>query len=131
MQEHAAPDAPASRALRLWYAVIQGVAVAVFVTLCWFARKFEEIFEQLGMKDLPLPTEALVALARFVRTPAGSVLMAAGGATLVLLGLRGTLDRVLRKLIVGNVVGVFFLVAFYVQSLFIPIMKIQEALKDK
>ena len=90
-----------------------------------------ETFDQLGMKDLPVPTEAMIAVARFVRTPLGSILIAAAGAALVALGLRGSFDRVLRKLIMGNVVGVLFLVGFYVQSLFLPIIKIQEALKDR
>jgi hypothetical protein len=129
--EAAAPASPPSRSLRIWYAVIQGVGICVFVTLCWIGRHFEEIVDQLGMKDLPAPTEAIIAAARFVRTPFGSVLIAAAGAALVVLGLRGSFDRILRKLIVGNIVGVFFLVGFYVQSLFLPIIKIQEALKDR
>jgi len=123
--------APASRSLRIWYAVIQGVTIFVFVTLCWIARKFGEIFKELGMEILPFPTEALLAMAAFIRTPAGSILMAASGGALVVLGLRGAFDGVLKKLIVGNVVGVFLLIGFYIQCLFVPLAKIQEALKDR
>jgi hypothetical protein len=132
MPDEAAPGpSPPSRSLRIWYAVIQGVSFSVFVTLCFIARKFEAIFGQLEMRELPIPTEAMMATARFVRTPAGSVVMAALCVMLVVLGLRGAFDRILRKLIVGNVVGVFLLSGFYVQSLFLPLSKIQEALKDR
>jgi hypothetical protein len=123
--------APASRSLRTWYAVIQGVAVSVFVTLCWIARKFEEIFKQVGMEVLPFPTEVLLAVSAFVRTPAGSILMAASGGALVVLGLRGAFDGVLRKLIAGNVVGVLLMLGFYTQCLFVPLAKIQEAIKEQ
>ncbi len=123
--------APASRSLRIWYAVIQSVALMVFVTLCWLARKVAEIFNELGMERLPPPTEALLAMAAFVRAPVGSILMAASGSALVVLGLRGAFDGVLKKLIVGNVAGVFLLIGFYIQCLFVPLAKIQEALKDR
>jgi hypothetical protein len=121
---------PPSRSLRVWYAVIQSVALGVFVALCWTARKFEDIFKQIGMEVLPFPTEALLAVSSFVRGPAGSILIAASATALVLLGLRGAFDGVLKKLIAGNVVGVALLIGFYIQCLFVPLAKIQEALKN-
>jgi type II secretory pathway component PulF len=131
------PDEPApvpaapSRALRIWYSVIQGVSLSVFVGLCWISKKFEEIFAQLEMRHLPAPTELVLAVAPLVRTPGGLFLLGAIGVALSILGIRGKFDRLLRKLIGINVLGTLGLMAFVVLSLFLPIIQIQHALEKK
>jgi len=122
---------PPSRALRIWYAVLQSVTIVVFVGLCFIARKFEEIFKELEMSALPAPTELCVAVGRLVRSPAGLVVVGAAGVTLAVLGLRGRLDARLRGLIKINVLGVLGLMAFYSLSLYLPIVRIQHALKSE
>ena len=117
--------------LRIWYAAIQAVVLAVFVRLCWVCVEFELIFEQLDMKHLPVPTEAFLALARAVRTPVGTILVAALAVVLAMLGLRGKFDPRLRKLIAGNVIGLAFLIGFGLLSLYLPIIKIQQALERR
>jgi hypothetical protein len=131
MGDEAAPPPPPPRSLRVGYAVVQSATVALVVTLCWIARGFERVYDQLDLKALPAPTELFLAAARFVRTPAGSIAVGLLGGGLVVMGLRGTFDRWLRKLIAGNVVGGALLLAFYVLSLYIPILRIQDALKDR
>ena len=132
MAPEAAPaPAPPSRALRIWYCVVQTIALLVLVYLSFIARKFEEIFIQLEMKGLPLPSEFCIAVARFVRHPAVVVLLAVAAVALVVLALRGALDRRLRRLITANVVATGVLVGFYVLSLFLPILRIQHELEKQ
>jgi len=123
--------APPSRALRVWYAVLQSVIIVVFVGLCFIARRFEEIFKDMEMRHLPLPTEACIAVGQLVRSPAGLVLVAAVGVALAVLGLRGRFDAGLRGLIKINVLAVLGLMAFYTLSLYLPIVRIQQALKSE
>jgi hypothetical protein len=131
MGEEAAPvPPPPSESLRIWYAVVQALSLSVFLTLCWISQKFEEIYAQLEMKTLPLPTELFIAVTHVVRTPLGFIVTTLLFGIPIALGLRGTFDRFLRKLVVVNVVGVGMLVAFYVLALVVPILKIQQALKD-
>ncbi len=125
------PVKPASRSFRIWYCVIQTVALAVFAVLCRICAKFETIYSELGMTKLPPLTELWLGIAPFFRSFAGLLLLAVIGAALVALGMRGTLDRILRNLIAANVIGTFLLVGFYVLALFVPIMHIQEALREK
>jgi hypothetical protein len=120
----------APRALRNGYAVIQSITLAVFVTLSFVARRFEAILDQLEMKPVPAPTELCLAVARLVRTPAGLAILAALGATLVVLAKRGTFDRALRKLIILNVLGTLGLVTFYVLSVFLPIQRVSVPLSN-
>ena len=126
-----AVPAPASRALRIGYAVAQSVTLLVFVGLCVIARRFEEIFNELEMSVLPAPTELCVAVGRLVRSPAGLALVGAAGVTLAVLGLRGRFDARLRKLIIGNVLAVVGLMAFYSLGLYMPIVQIRHALKSE
>jgi len=126
-----APDVapPPSRALRLWYAVAQAVTLIVFTGLSFIARKFEETFQQMEMRQLPFPTEVCIAVASFIRTLPGLLLVAAAGVTLIVLGLRGRFDPKLRKLIAGNVLATLGLMAFYSLSLYLPIVHIQRAIQ--
>jgi FtsH-binding integral membrane protein len=79
-----------------------------------------------------LPEGLLVmAVAPLVRTPAGLLVLGAIGVALSILGIRGKFDRVLKKLIVINVLGTLGLITFVVLSLFLPIVQIQHALEKK
>jgi len=131
MPDEAVAPSPASRSLRIWYAVVQLISLSVFLWLCWIARGFENIYAELGMSDHPFPTEVAIAIGKFARTPIGVSAAVGLGAVLVVLGLSGKLDRFLRNMIVGNVVGTGFLTVFYVFYIYAPIVKIQEVLKDR
>ena len=133
MTEEVAPPAaipPPSRSLRIWYSVVQSITLSVFIGLCFVARKFEEIFKQMEMSQLPAPTELCIWVAGLVRTPAGLLLVGVAGTVLVVLGLRGRLDANLRRLVAGNVLVTFGMMGFYSLSLFMPIVQIQRALSE-
>jgi hypothetical protein len=81
-----------------------------------------------AVPEPPLPTEAFLALARFVRWPVGRVLLSLMELGLIALAQRGILDRLLKKLIRGNVSFLLLVVPFYVPSTFLPIIRIQQEL---
>jgi type II secretory pathway component PulF len=122
---------PEPRFLRSVYCVIQAGAFVVFGILCWITKKFEEIYDQLGMTDLPVPTVLFLLLARFARSPIGMATFSACLIVLVVLARRGTFDERLKKLIWGNFLGLFGLTGFITLAIFLPIIKIQETLNTK
>jgi hypothetical protein len=80
---------------------------------------------------LPPPTELFIAVAKTVRSPVASVALGLWFLAMAALSLRGSFDQFLRMLVVGNVIGLVLLIGFYVQSLILPLIKIQEVLKDR
>jgi hypothetical protein len=131
MPVDAASEVPPSGTLRIVYAVVQGISLGVLMGLCWIGRDFEAVYAQLGMNDLPLPTELAVVVGRMLRTPVGALATVGLGALLIVLGLRGTFDRFLRRLIAGNVLGTAFVTLFYLFAVYAPIVRIREQLKDR
>ncbi|HLY74148.1 MAG TPA: hypothetical protein VKU80_08525 [Planctomycetota bacterium] len=113
---------------RLTYVLLQAATGVVLVGFAFITEKFEVIFRQMEMKELPLPTEAFLALARFVRWPVGLVLLSLVDLSLIALAQRGILDRPLKKLVWANVIFLLLVVPFYVLSVFLPIIRIQQAL---
>ena len=100
----------------------------MLVGFAFITEKFEAIFQQMEMKELPLPTEAFLALARFVRWPFGLGLLSLVELGLIALAQRGILDRLLKKLIWANVIFLLLILPLYVLSIFLPIIRIQQAL---
>ena len=80
------------------------------------------------MRELPLPTEAFLALSRFVRWPPGLAMVIMLEAALMILAWRGSLDRMLKNLIGANVVALLVLVPFWLLGISMPIVKIQQSL---
>ncbi|MBI3855009.1 MAG: hypothetical protein HY293_04885 [Planctomycetes bacterium] len=123
--------APAPRALRLWYLASLIVALGTTVGVCWFARGYEAIFEQMEMRVLPLPTESLLSLGQFVRSAAGTVAVLLLAGVLIALTLKGLFDEVLIKLILANSIWATLIIPFAYLSLHLPIVQIQRALENK
>ena len=128
-----AREAPTSSSpfLRTLYCLIQGGAFVVFEVLCWVTKRFEQIYDQLGMTQLPPPTLLFIGLARFGRSPVGVAMLTGCLVLLVVLAQRGTFDARLKKFIWGNLLGVVGLSGLMTLTIFMPIAKIQQALNDK
>jgi type II secretory pathway component PulF len=107
---------------------MQVLSGAALVALAFLAGSFQQIFEQMEMKELPLPTEAFLALSAFLRRPVGLIGFCLLELALIALMLRGSLDRVLRKWTVANAIFLTLLIPFYVLSVHLPIIKIQQTL---
>lgn len=117
------------RFLRLWFCVSLLLGLGLLVGVCWYARSYEEIFNQMEMRQLPLPTESLLALGRFVRTTVGLMTVVALGVGLSVLTVRGTFDRVLIRGVVINCIGIALLIPFAYLSLHMPIVQMQRQLE--
>jgi hypothetical protein len=128
MTEARPEGAPPSAPPRLLTSVLQTLSGMALGALAFITAGFDEVFQKLEMRELPLPTEAFLALSRFIRWPVGSALFVLLELGLVALIVRGTLDRILKKLIVANGLFLTLLVPFYVLSIFLPIIRIQQAL---
>lgn len=124
MAEETAPKPPP----RKLYMVLQAVSAAALIGVSLVTRKFEQIFIQMEMRELPLPTEAFLALSRLVNSQPGRLLVAAATALLLVLARRGMLDRVLKPLLKINIVYLVLLGPFWVLSIYMPIVKIQQTL---
>jgi hypothetical protein len=120
---------PAPQALRRWYALLQTSSAAVLVGLSVITWKFDEIYRQMEMHYLPLPTEVAVAWSRFIRWPVGFSIFAVFVIVVILLAQRGLFDRFLKKLILGNVLAIAIMIPFWVLAVYMPIVKIQQTLE--
>ena len=109
-------------------AFLQGVTGAVLVAFAFLTAPFEKIYEQLEMRELPAPTQAFLALCGFLRRPMGLIGFSLLELVLMALILRGSLDRILQKWIVADAIGLTLLVPFYVLSVYLPIIRIQQSL---
>ena len=120
-------DAP--KPPRIPYCLIQAASLSVFTGFCWVARHYETIFSQLEMKVLPAPTELVLSVSRVVR---GLPFLVPGiGIILIVLALRGVLDRWLKELIVINIVWAVLMIPFGYLSLHLPIAQILKTLSEK
>ena len=131
MPVDAAAEASPPRPLRISYAVVQGISLGVFAGLCWIGSDFDKVYAELGMSDLPLPTELAVAVGKLLHTPIGALSTVGLGAVLIVLGLRGNFDRFLRPLVAGNVLGTAFVTVAYIFVIYMPLVKIRELLKER
>jgi hypothetical protein len=89
---------------RLAFALILGVTYALMVAASWISRRHGEVFAQLDMKDLPIPTELVLKIAQLLASPTGLAISALSIGIVILLALKGVLDRLLKLLIGVNVV---------------------------
>lgn len=94
------------------------------------AKPYEKLFHDLEMHDLPAPTEAMLSVSGLIRTPAGSVLVAVIGLVMIALACRGAFDRRLKKMILFNGIWVLLLIPFTYLSLHMPIVKIEQNLRE-
>lgn len=129
MNAEQSPPYPPSRAWRLPLGLTWTILAVVVGFVSYASAPYEEIFRQLEMTDLPAPTEAMLAMCRFFRSPigiaAGAIAYAAG---LVLLRL-GVFDRSPVRNILLLVAAILVLGAGFHLGLRLPILKIEDQLK--
>ena len=114
---------------RLLFAMLLGVTFLVMVGGSFLFRGLDRSFAELGMKDLPQPTELAMKIRGFLQTPVGVAVAVFCFVTVLLLTVKGVLDRVLKLLIGLNVAWLAVFLLFSWIS-FLALVKISEALKD-
>ena len=80
-------------------------------------------FRESGFGDLPVPTEWVLAFGAFLQTRLGMGLAAFSFLAVILMVLRGTLDKILRILIGVNIVAIIAFLGFSLYSTYAPMMK--------
>lgn len=131
MDKTGADQSGAPRVRRFGYCFIQVSTLLILIGLSHMARHSEQVFIQLEMRSLPGITGMILGLASFVRSPAGAAIIAIGGLTLIVLALRGTLDPVLKKLIVLNLIGAALFIPVFYLSLQLPLRQIRAQLESR
>ena len=124
-------DPSVTRAKRGFYAVSLVVALAATVAMGWWAKSYEELFGRLGFRVLPTPTNVVLAIGWAVRSPMGLIALLAGALLLSALAARGTMDRMLNRLILANGLWIVIFPIFAYLSLRIPVRMIEERLREK
>ena len=114
---------------RLLCALSLGALYAVVVALTSMTDRFRRLWAELDLKELPIPSEWVVAFSRFLQTPVGLALAAFSFVVVLLLVLRGTFDRFLRFLVGLNLVAIVIVVVVYAFSMIGPLMGLREQAK--
>lgn len=114
------------RPQRRLYAVTLAVVLVVLAVGVLLIRKYGVELARGELKQLPLPTEAVVKLAAFLQTPLGMGCAVGSFMILGLLALKGVLDGALKILIGINFVALAVFILVMVLGLFVPLMKIRE-----
>lgn len=113
---------------RKFYVASLVAAFLVTVGVSFIAKGMDDVSVQMQMKDLPVPTELVLWVGRLLRNPLWLAVTVFTVIFLVLLALKGLLDRVLRLLIGVNIVWllVFLLVSM---TSWLALFKVAEKLK--
>jgi len=113
---------------RLLFAMLFGLTFLAMVGGSYVLRGVDRVSAEMEMKDLPIPTEVVVKISRFLQTPVGIAVAVFCFVTVLLLTIKGVLDRIL-KLLIG--LNAAWLVAFLLMSWssFFALVRISEALK--
>jgi len=101
-------------AARILFAVSTGLVFFLTLGAAVFAGGLEKGYSDLGIKNLPVPTELVFAVARVLKDPVWLAVIVAGCLFLVLLALKGFLD-VLLKFLIG--LNFLWLVVFLLATL--------------
>ncbi len=113
---------------RLLFSMLLGITFLVMVGAAYMLRGIDRIYTELQIRELPIPTEVAMQISRFLQTPVGMAVAIFCFLTVLLLTLKGILDRLLKLLIGLNVAWlVVFLLASW--SSLMVLIKIDEALK--
>ena len=115
---------------RLLASLSVGVLYLALAAVCWAGSRFGRTFSDI---DLPVPaaTGLLLQLTRFLQTPAGIALAALSFLCVILLVVRGTLDRFLKGLLILNVLVIGGLVVWAFAGLLFPLYDLIPALRKK
>ena len=114
---------------RLAFAILLGITFCVMVGGSWYLRGLDRVFAEMQMDDLPVPTEVVMRISRFLQTPVGVAVAIFSFLMVVLLTIKGVLDRVLKVLIGLNIVWLALFLLASLGSIRL-IHSIAEKLKD-
>ncbi len=116
------------RPRRKLYVASLVAAFVVTVVFSLVARGVDRVFTQGGLKDVPFVTDLALWVGRVLRDPLWMGVVVFGVVFLVLLGLKGLLDRIL-KLLIG--LNFLWLVIFLLMSLstWLAFLKVAERMK--
>jgi hypothetical protein len=129
MEKSATPAASPSKPPRLTFSLLVASVAILLLPISFVTERFQKIYEQLEMRDLPLLTELFLAMAQFIRRPAGFVILGVVEIALISLALRGHLDRALKPLIWMSWGVLFLLTSVWVLGIYMPILRVQHALQ--
>lgn len=114
---------------RLLFAMLAGLTFLAMVGGSFLLGGSGRAVAEMELKDLPIPTELVLKISRFLQTPVGVAVAIFSFLMVLLLTIKGVLDRVLKVLIGLNVVwlALFLLASF---GTFRIMTSIAEKLKD-
>ena len=105
---------------RILFALSLGGLYIIVGLLSAYNAEVARFFKESGFGDLPLPTEWVVAFGAFLQTKLGMGLAAFSFLCVILLVLKGTLDKILRILIGVNIVAIIGFLGFSLYSTYAP-----------
>jgi hypothetical protein len=88
-----------------------------------FNADVARFFRESGFTELPIPTEWVLAFGAFLQTKLGMGLAAFSFLSVILLVLKGTLDKILRILIGVNIVAIIGFLGFSLYGSYAPMLK--------
>jgi len=113
---------------RLLCAFSIGVLYLALAAVCWAGARLGGAFSDVDAK-VPLATDLLLHLTRFLQTKTGLIAAGLAFLSVFLLVIRGALDKVLKALIVINVLVVAGLVVWAFAGFLLPLYDLIPALK--
>ena len=108
---------------KILFALSFGGLYIVMGLLSAFNADVARFFRESGFTELPVPTEWVLAFGAFLQTRLGMGLAAFSFLCVILLVLKGTLDKILRILIGVNVVAIIAFLAFSLYGTYAPMLK--------
>ena len=108
---------------RILFALSLGGLYIIVGLLSAYNDAVARFFRESGFGDLPVPTEWVLAFGAFLQTKLGMGLAAFSFLAVILMVLRGTLDKILRILIGVNIVAIIAFLGFSLYSTYSPMMK--------
>ena len=113
---------------RLLCALSIGVLYLALAAVCWAGARLGGAFSDVDAK-VPLATDLLLHLTRFLQTKTGVITAGLAFLCVFLLVIRSALDKVLKALIVINVLVVAGLVVWAFAGFLLPLYDLIPALK--
>lgn len=108
---------------RVLFALTLGGLYIIVGLLSAYNAEVARFFKESGFGELPVPTEWVVAFGAFLQTKLGMGLAAFSFLAVILLVLKGTLDKILRILIGLNIVAIIAFLGFSLYSTYAPMIK--------
>jgi hypothetical protein len=108
---------------KILFALSFGGLYIVMGLLSAFNDDVARFFRESGFTELPIPTEWILAFGAFLQTRLGMGLAAFSFLAVILMVLRGTLDKILRILIGVNVVAIIAFLGFSLYGTYAPMLK--------